>query len=271
VELDQPFPKNVTVDEIKLPKADIYVVALSGGKDSTAVAVLTAKQGLAAQYVFCDTKAEYPEVYEYLDKIERTLGIEITRIESEGFEAILKRKNYMFPSPRRRWCTQLLKIKPMQKWFQQFGGATICTLVGNRTDERRVGRLRSIGSAGELRAFPLMQLGYGKDEVEALLIKSKLGIPIYYQYKPRSGCWCCPFQSVMSWRRLLRYHPELFAKAEEWQAEIDNWVKIGKKRTVFKLPSTRKITLAQIREIETSQMPMNFELAALGGTDTLDK
>jgi len=244
--------------QIELPQADIYVAALSGGKDSTAVAILTAEQRLNCQYIFCDSKAEYPEVYEYLNKIENTLGIKIIRIESEGFEAILKHKNYMFPSPRRRWCTQLLKIKPMQKWIQQFNGATVCTLVGNRIDERRIGRLRSIGSAGELRAFPLLQLGYGKGEVEALLIKSGLGIPIYYQYKPRSGCWCCPFQSVLSWRKLLRYHPELFAKAEEWQAEIDNRVKTGKQRVAFKIPPTRKVTLAQIREIEMSQIPMTF-------------
>jgi len=241
---------------MNLPQADIYIVALSGGRDSTALAVFTSKEKLDCYYIFCDTKAEYPEVYDYLDKVEKVLGIEIIRLESEGFEAILKKKNFYFPAPRRRWCTQLLKIKPMQKWLEQFGDKTICTLVGARVDEKRMRPLKKIGSAGEIRVFPFLEIGYGKWDVNRILIEAKLGVPIYYNWKRRSGCWCCPFQSTMAWRNLLRYHPELFAKAEEWQGIIDERLRTGKQREPFYLPYLGRMHLAKIRELEESQFRM---------------
>lgn len=237
-----------------LAQADIYVVALSGGRDSTALAVMTSQERLDCHYIFCDTKAEYPEVYQYLEKIERTLGITIIRIESPGFETILKQKQYFFPSPMRRWCTQLLKVKPMQNWLKQFGDKTICTLVGSRVDEKRMRPLKKIGSAGEIRVFPFLDLGYGLRDVKRILIESGIGEPIYYNWKRRSGCWCCPFQSIMAWRNLLRYHPELFAKAEEWQAQMDRLHERRQKE--FTLPYLRRIHLAKIREIEESQYRM---------------
>ena len=239
-----------------LPDADIYVVAISGGRDSAALAVLTAQEGLDCYYIFCDTKVEYPELYGYLEKIEQTLNISIIRLESEGFETILKKKNFYWPGPRRRWCTQELKIKPMQKWLKQFGNKTICTLVGSRTDEKRMRPLKDRGSAGEIRVFPFLDLGYGIRDVKHILIESGIGEPVYYNWKRRSGCWCCPFQSTMAWRNLLRYHPELFAKAEEWQRIIDERVKTGKQREPFYLPYLGRMHLARIREIEESQYRM---------------
>lgn len=243
-------------ENMNLPEADIYVVTLSGGRDSTALAVLTAKERLDCHYIFCDTKAEYPEVYDYLDKIERTLGITIVRLESKGFETVLRQKNFYFPAPRRRWCTQELKIKPMQDWLKQFGNAQICTLVGSRIDEKRMRPLKKEGSAGEIRIFPFLDLGYDIRDVKRILIKSEIGEPIYYNWKRRSGCWCCPFQNTMAWRNLLRYHPELFAKAEEWQREIDERLRTGKQREPFYLPYLGRMHLSKIREIEESQYRM---------------
>lgn len=239
-----------------MPEVDVYVVALSGGRDSTALAVLTAEEGLDCHYFFCDTKAEYPEVYDYLDKIERTLGISIVRLESEGFETVLKKKNYFFPSPRRRWCTERLKMRPMLKWLKQFEGKTICQLTGERADERRMHSPRGRPYHEFKRAFPLLDLGYGIRDVRRILVEAGIGEPIYYNWKRRSGCWCCPFQSVMAWRNLLRYHPELFAKAEEWQRVLDKRVETGKQKEAFHLLYQHRMHLAKIREIEESQFRM---------------
>lgn len=237
-----------------LPDADIYVVAISGGRDSAALAVLTAQEGLDCHYIFCDTKAEYPEVYDYLEKIEGRLGINIVHLESEGFEAMFKRKNYFMPTPRRRWCTVELKIKPMLKWIKQFGDQIICVLTGTRADERRMYSSRS--GKDFIRATPLLDLGYGIRDIKRILIDARIGEPIYYNWKRRSGCWCCPFQSIMAWRNLLRYHPELFAKAEEWQRVIDERLKTGRQKQPFTIPFLRRMNLAKIREIEESQYRM---------------
>ena len=64
-----------------------HIMGLSGGKDSTALAVFLNQHpdyaGLDIEYFFCDTHKELPETYDYLDRIEARLGIKIERLESE--------------------------------------------------------------------------------------------------------------------------------------------------------------------------------------------
>jgi 3'-phosphoadenosine 5'-phosphosulfate sulfotransferase (PAPS reductase)/FAD synthetase len=45
-------------------------MGLSGGKDSTALAILLHKEIPEMEYFFCDTHRELPETYEYLDRIK---------------------------------------------------------------------------------------------------------------------------------------------------------------------------------------------------------
>ncbi|MBS0015901.1 phosphoadenosine phosphosulfate reductase family protein [Limnospira platensis CENA597] len=54
-----------------------HILGLSGGKDSTALAILLHKQVPQMEYFFCDTHKELPETYEYLDRIKARLGIKI--------------------------------------------------------------------------------------------------------------------------------------------------------------------------------------------------
>ena len=53
-----------------------HIVSLSGGKDSSALAVLMKERypEIPVEYVFCDTEYELPETYEYLDKLEAFLA-----------------------------------------------------------------------------------------------------------------------------------------------------------------------------------------------------
>ena len=53
-----------------------HVVMLSGGKDSTALALYLRDRHpeRTFEYVFCDTHKELPETYEYLTRIEAYLG-----------------------------------------------------------------------------------------------------------------------------------------------------------------------------------------------------
>ena len=47
-----------------------HILGLSGGKDSTALAVLLHQEIPEMEYFFCDTHKELPETYEYLDRIK---------------------------------------------------------------------------------------------------------------------------------------------------------------------------------------------------------
>lgn len=55
-----------------IPQADLYAVALSGGRDSAAAGIwaLHHLPHSRLRFVFCDTQAELPEVYRYLDRYE---------------------------------------------------------------------------------------------------------------------------------------------------------------------------------------------------------
>ena len=55
-----------------------HILSLSGGKDSTALAIhmRNTRPDLEMEYVFCDTRKELTETYEYLDRVEAYLGEE---------------------------------------------------------------------------------------------------------------------------------------------------------------------------------------------------
>ena len=61
-----------------------HIVSVSGGKDSAALAVYlkTHHPEIPAEYVFCDTGTELPETYEFLDRMEAVLGIEIKHVNA---------------------------------------------------------------------------------------------------------------------------------------------------------------------------------------------
>ena len=61
-----------------------HIMLLSGGKDSTALALYMRdkRPDIEFEYLFCDTHKELPETYEYLARIEAYLGRPITRLAS---------------------------------------------------------------------------------------------------------------------------------------------------------------------------------------------
>ncbi len=60
-----------------------HILALSGGKDSTALALYMRDKVPEMEYVFCDTGEELQETYEYLERIEAHLGKPVTRLNPE--------------------------------------------------------------------------------------------------------------------------------------------------------------------------------------------
>src|SRR5207302_7265818 len=64
-----------------------HILMLSGGKDSTALAIYMRDRVPEMEYVFCDTDKELPETYEYLKIIEGFLGKKIERLRDDrGFD-----------------------------------------------------------------------------------------------------------------------------------------------------------------------------------------
>ena len=195
-----------------------HVVMLSGGKDSTALALYLRERhpDRPFEYVFCDTHKELPETYEYLARIEARLGQPIERLSSRhgerGFDHFLKVYGNFLPSPRQRWCTRQLKIEPFERYV---GDDPTALYVGLRADEQRSGY---ISTKPNIRAvFPFRDDGIDKAAVMRILEDSGVGLPSYYAWRSRSGCYFCFFQRKGEWVRLRERHPELFERAKEYE------------------------------------------------------
>ena len=73
-----------------------HICGISGGKDSSALAVYMRNLVPEMEYFFCDTGAELPETYEYLDRLEVSLGKKIERLNSnKGFDHYLSSNSGM--------------------------------------------------------------------------------------------------------------------------------------------------------------------------------
>lgn len=193
-----------------------HILSLSGGKDSTALAIFMKDRIENLEYIFCDTGEELPETYEYLDRLEAYLGKAITRLNPERqFQHYLKVYNGVLPDARTRWCTRKLKIEP----FEKFIGDDLCySYIGIRADEQH--RKGYISTKPNITAhYPFIDEGITKEGVFRILEDSGLGLPDYYDWRSRSGCYFCFFQQRVEWVGLLENHPDLYERAIAFETE----------------------------------------------------
>ncbi len=192
-------------------KKERHILAISGGKDSAALAVYMSKHypDLELEYVFTDSGLELPETYAYLDRIRAVLGIDITVIKPErDFDYWLKYYNGVLPSPQNRWCTRQLKLRPYEAYI---GNDPTYSYIAIRADENREGYRNTKGNI--VPCYPFVDEGITLSDVIGILDECGLGLPNYYEWRSRSGCYFCFFQSDDEWRGLRERHPEEFEKA----------------------------------------------------------
>lgn len=190
-----------------------HILGLSGGKDSTALAILLHREVPQMEYFFCDTDKELPETYEYLERIKARLGIHIHYLSAErSFDHFLDIYDGYLPSIQSRWCTNYLKIKPLEKFV---GQDQAISYIGIRADENRDGYISTKGNIKPV--YPFKERGMVKSDIIQLLEDSGIGVPEYYQWRSRSGCFFCFFQRKYEWIMLAQKHPKLFQRAVEYE------------------------------------------------------
>jgi hypothetical protein len=187
-----------------------HILSLSGGKDSTALAIYLKDRISSLEYIFCDTGEELQETYDYLLKIEACLGKPIIRLNPERpFRHYLEIYRGVLPDPRTRWCTRMLKLRPFEMYV---GNAPVELYVGIRADEPH--RTGYVSSKPNIKPrFPFVEDDINQDDVIRILSDSGLGLPNYYEWRSRSGCYFCFFQQLREWIGLLERHPDLYWKA----------------------------------------------------------
>lgn len=223
------------VDDAVLDANTRQVVPLSGGKDSSALALYLTREypDVPFEFVTTDTGAELPETYEYFERLEHVLGRKITRItalemlkvpERQGrspFDVILyDHFSGFLPSPQSRWCTRMLKIHPFENFI---GGDKAYSYIAIRADENRQGYLNNgkpvmvSEQPNIVPVYPFKDHGVSIEDVRHMLDDSGLGAPEYYQWRSRSGCYFCFFQQIGEWQGLKEHHPDLFEKAKSYE------------------------------------------------------
>ena len=194
-----------------------HVLGISGGKDSAALAIYLRDRVPEMEYFFCDTGKELPETYEFLQRLEVALGKSIVRLNADrDFDHWLFVYQGALPSPQMRWCTRMLKLKPFEAWI---GDDPAVTYIGIRADEDRDGYISHKPTITA--SFPFKDDGLVKDDIIRILEEAGVGLPEYYSWRTRSGCYFCFYQRKIEWVMLAEKHPDLFEKAVEYEDKLN--------------------------------------------------
>jgi hypothetical protein len=210
----------------------IHVVPVSGGKDSTALALrLQETEPRDYIYLITPTGNELPEIMAHWERLECLLGKPLLRITNHSLEFWIQQFNSL-PSHRQRWCTRLLKIEPCLAWVRS-QSEPVTLYVGLRADEEE---RRGIYSNDVISDFPLRRWGWGLKEVMNYLQERSVKIPA------RTDCAWCYGQRQHEWKNLLRNHPDIYAKGEEYEAMTGH---------TFRSPGRDKLpaSLVQLRKV----------------------
>lgn len=232
-----------------------HVIPISG-KAILATAIVQTRLHPEIDYtfIFNDTACELPEVYEWLDKVEKTLGWKIERI-GEDLRAIIERESRkresgcFLPSTQIRYCTKYAKIKPTDAYF---GNKTTVRYYGIRADEERTGYIPTTSNV--LPVYPLKEVGIGLREVYLMLEALGLEPPTFewqrlkeaviselpeddwipiekwqvfrlFAWRTRANCFFCFFQRLYEWLGLKEHHPQLFEEAKAYEKSGYSWNK----------------------------------------------
>lgn len=166
-----------TIKELeKLYLADnrAWVVAFSGGKDSTAVLQLVFEMLIELEkkatkpvvVISSDTQVEPPDIASYLVTVLQKIDVAAKKLHlpistqlvkplaTESFWAKLIGKGYTPPSRLFRWCTSNMKIKPMRRAIDKItrNHGSVILLLGARIAESsqraKTMRAREVNSSG---------------------------------------------------------------------------------------------------------------------------
>ena len=200
-----------------------HIVGLSGGKDSTALALRLAEVEPRKYIYICnETGNELPDMKAHWDKLENILGEPIQRVRHARSLIEEIEKINMLPNVFARWCTIRLKIEPTLDYFESLpAGSTL--YVGLRADEME--RKGLYGEDVTVR-FPMREWNWNEKDVWDYLNSKGICIP------KRTDCALCPYQRLGEWRDLYENYPDLYAEGVALEKKIghtfrspgrDNW------------------------------------------------
>jgi len=193
-------------------------LAYSGGKDSTAMALLMPD----AIPVFTDTGWEFDEIYNQMDKFEEVTGREIIRIVPDETLPEYIRRSKFLPGHRARFCTRIFKIEQYNTWIalQAAKNKHVDMCIGLRADEdKRVGNISEI--EGVNIRYPLQEKGVDKFEVIRTCLDYNL-LPRYPVYMARGGCKGCYYKRKAEVKAMVQLCPDVLDGLQDIEEEVQD-------------------------------------------------
>lgn len=206
-----------------------HIVSYSGGKDSSAMLIRMVEENMPIDdIVFINVMAtptmgaEFPEMYEYLEKMEDYIHQKITIVPSvisfdEGFHQTYqtgKRAGtiYGYPLTVGAWCNDRLKLRAINRHYKSYGDHI--RYLGLAADEtKRLARLHP-----NCRAPLAADWGMTEQDCIAFLKERNMMNPLYEKFR-RLGCFFCPKQSLGSLRVVRHDYPKLWQMMLKWDEE----------------------------------------------------
>lgn len=220
------MPEQIDVSALKARIAGRRVIAsVSGGKDSGAMSLWLHELGIEHDRVFMDTGWEHPDTYEYLrGPLTAALG-PITEIRGDLTMIGLVTKKGMFPSRQRRFCTEELKVFPMQRYIaaRVAEGLDVLNAVGIRRAESRARSAMSEWDWSEGFDCEVWRPLIAWSEQEVIDIHHRHGLrpnPLYLRGATRVGCFPCIMANKAELRLIADTAPEYIDKVRELEAVV---------------------------------------------------
>ena len=247
----------------------LHVVSVSGGKDSTATlgVALATRDHARVRLVFADTGFEHEETLAQIDALESACGIAVETVRADLGPAMAAKRERLpelwgpdgvpeariaraqemlhptgypfldlallkgrFPSKKARFCTEVLKVLPLQRYHVDLAeaGWWVWSWQGIRADESR--------SRAHLPEWEDVEEGIGvyrpilRWPAEATFEAAEAaGLPVnalYRQGMERVGCNPCIYARKSELAEIAARWPERVEQLREWE----RWVSEGSKR-----------------------------------------
>lgn len=224
------------------------IVTISGGLTSAYVGKLVLEEDINAELIFTDTSWEHPDLYRFLDDLEKLFNKKITRLKHPKYKdpEDLFYKQGVLGSNRIPICSRVLKVEVLQNYLKEKYKNNCIVYFGiDYSEKHRAERIKFQYDKLNIETkFPLVEMKefFIKDKIEKWLKENNIEIPVLYKqgYSHNNCSGGCVRAGKKSWLHLLKNNPELYLRRERVEREFK-----GGKFTFIK-----GVSLKELRENE---------------------
>ena len=210
-----------------------YIGMLSGGRDSTAMIFMLLERGFPIDYIlFTNTQSEFPEMYEYLEKVSERLkdyGKELIVLEhrrGETFEDWCfgeikrgERKGMIRGIPmvtQPCYWKRESKVRPFERFIKDNNITDYVQYIGYTYSERDRANVKD-----KNQKFPLIEFKKCEADVDQYLKEIDLVNPLY-KYFERTGCNFCPYQKIRGFYVIWKMYPDQWAYMKDVEHRLND-------------------------------------------------